>query len=82
MGRRLVPSSIQYMICMLEKWDLWFVINTFRKNNPMPWNINLTNLACLTSVLPGDTSDSWNLVCYLCFMCVFGTLPCLFLAVL
>ena len=24
------------------------------------WDINSTNLPCLTSVLPGDTSDSWN----------------------
>ena len=42
----------------------------------------LTNLPCLTSVLPGDTSDSRNSSCYLCFMFVFIMLSCLFLAAL
>ena len=29
-------------------------------NNPLPVNINSTNWPCLTSVLPGDTSNSGN----------------------
>ena len=45
---------------MLEKCNLCFVINKFLSNNPSLEDINSTNLLCLTSVLPGDASDSWN----------------------
>ena len=42
------------------EWNLCFVINTFLKSNFSPGDIDSTNLPCMTSVLPNDTSDSGN----------------------
>ena len=36
------------------------MIYTFLLNNPSPGDIISTNLSCLISALPGDTSDSRN----------------------
>ena len=55
------------MICMMPNWNLGVGETGFlfcdlyvSLNNPLPGDINSTNLPCLTSVLPGDTSDSRN----------------------
>ena len=52
------------MICMIPTVNLgvgemgfMFVIYTFLKNKSALEDINSTNLPCLNSVLPGDTSN-------------------------
>ena len=55
------------MICMMSNVNLGVAEMGFlfcdlyvSLNNPLPVDINSTNLPCLTSVLPGDTSISRN----------------------
>ena len=44
----------------LEIWDLFVVIHMFLLKIPSSGDINLMNLHCMTSVWPGNTSNSWN----------------------